>query len=53
MTSDAKSDRTKTDAAPESTWGATEEAKAAWDRKYGPAARKAAKENAGEDKSEK
>lgn len=37
---DAERDRTKTEAAPESTWGATEEAKAAWERKYGTAASK-------------
>jgi hypothetical protein len=41
---DADRDRTKTDASPQSTWGATEEAKAAWERKHGNAARKAAKE---------
>lgn len=38
---DAERDRTKTDAAPDSTWGASEEAKAAWDRKHGASARKA------------
>lgn len=37
-------DRTKTDNSAQSTWGATEEAKAAWDRKHGAAARRAAKE---------
>lgn len=41
---DADKDHTKTDASPQSTWGATEAAKAAWDRKHGAAARKAAKE---------
>lgn len=46
----AENDRTKTDASPESTWGATEEAKAAWDRKHGAAARKAAKEAEKNDK---
>lgn len=46
-----RQDATKTDANPESTWGATEEAKAAWDRKHGSAARKAAKENS--EKTEK
>jgi hypothetical protein len=45
-----KQDRTKTDASPESTWGATEDAKAAWDRKHGAAARKAAKDAAEKDK---
>ncbi len=44
MTNDAEKDRTKSDASPESTWGATAETKAAWDRKHGNAARKAAKE---------
>jgi hypothetical protein len=40
LMADAERDRTKTEAAPESTWGATEEAKAAWERKYGTAASK-------------
>ncbi len=44
MTNEADKDRTKTDASPESTWGAAPEAKAAWDRKHGAAARKAAKD---------
>lgn len=39
-------DNNKTDASPESTWGANEEAKAKWDRTHGAAARKAAKANA-------
>lgn len=43
-THDAEKDHTKSNASPESTWGATAEAKAAWDRKHGGAARKAAKE---------
>lgn len=42
--SETEKDRTKVDASPESTWGATEQAKAAWDRKHGASARKAAKE---------
>jgi len=41
---DPDRDRTKTDGSPESTWGATSEAKAAWDRKHGAAARKANKD---------
>lgn len=41
---DADKDRTKVEAAPESTWGATEEAKAKWHTKYGRAAEKAAAE---------
>jgi hypothetical protein len=41
---EADKDHTRTDASPQSTWGSTETAKAAWDRKYGGAARKAAKE---------
>lgn len=45
---EAERDRTKTDAAPDSTWGASGEAKAAWDRKHGPAARKAAGKPAGQ-----
>lgn len=44
MTNEADKDRTKVDASPDSTWGATEAAKAAWDRKHGAAARKAAKD---------
>lgn len=48
MTNEADKDRTKSDGSPESTWGATEETKAAWDRKHGAAARKAAKEAASE-----
>lgn len=40
MTNDA----TKTDTSHESTWGASPEAKAKWDRTHGAAARKAAKE---------
>lgn len=43
-------DARKTDPAPESTWGATEEAKAAWDRKYGKAAARRAEEADGKDK---
>ncbi len=43
--SETEKDRTKSDGSPESTWGATEAAKAAWDRKHGAAARKAAKED--------
>lgn len=39
---DAEKDRTKVEAAPDSTWGATEEAKAKWQDKYGKAAEKAA-----------
>lgn len=49
MSNDA--DRTKTDASPQSTWGASEAAKAAWDKKHGAAARKAAKDR--EEKEDK
>lgn len=35
---DPKADATKTDASPESTWGATREAKDAWASKHGRAA---------------
>lgn len=42
-------DRTKTDADPQSTWGAAPEAKQAWDRKHGAAARKAAEKAAKEE----
>lgn len=45
-----RGDANKTDASPESTWGANQEAKEAWDRKYGKAARKAAEENAEKEK---
>lgn len=46
-----RGDANKTDASPESTWGASPEAKEAWDRKYGKAAaRKAAEENAEKEK---
>lgn len=41
---DADKDHTKTDGSPESTWGATPEAKAAWDKKHGAAARKKAEQ---------
>lgn len=34
----------KTDASPESTWGANQAAKEAWDRKHGKAARKSAED---------
>lgn len=44
MTTNNKADATKSDASPESTWGASEETKEAWDRKYGKAARKAAED---------
>ena len=40
----SKDDATKTDGSPQSTWGATEDAKASWERKHGKAARKAAEE---------
>ena len=50
MTTEANKDRTKIDASPDSTWGATEEAKAAWERKYGTAIRKAAAKEAKEEK---
>jgi hypothetical protein len=47
------SDDRKTDASPESTWGATAEAKAAWERKHGSAARRAAeKANKDDEKDE-
>lgn len=49
MTTENERDRTKSDASPESTWGATEATKASWDRKHGAAARKAAKEAAEKD----
>jgi hypothetical protein len=39
---DADKDRTKVEAAPESTWGATEAAKAKWHDKYGKPIEKAA-----------
>lgn len=45
-------DDRKTDNSPESTWGATTEAKEAWERKHGSAARKAA-ERANKDTDEK
>jgi hypothetical protein len=41
-----KGDATQTDASPESTWGASPEAKEKWDRKHGAAARRQAKEEA-------
>lgn len=46
---EADRDHTKTDASPDSTWGATPEAKAAWERKHGAAARKAAEKSANKD----
>lgn len=46
MTNDADRDHTKTDSDPESTWGSTTEAKAAWDKKHGAAARKASEKAA-------
>lgn len=46
---DADKDHTKADASPQSTWGSTEAVKAAWDRKHGAAARKAAKDAAEKD----
>lgn len=45
-------DVTKTDGSPESTWGASEEAKAKWDRKYGKAARRESKETSAAEKDE-
>lgn len=39
---DAERDRTKIEPAPESTWGATEEAKLKWQDKYGKGIEKAA-----------
>jgi hypothetical protein len=42
----AVKDNNKTDASPESTWGANEDAKAKWDRTHGATARKAAKQAA-------
>lgn len=45
-----RGDANKTDTSPESTWGASPEAKEAWDRKYGKAARKAAEESAEKEK---
>lgn len=50
---DAEKDHTKIDAEPQSTWGATPEAKAAWDKKHGTAARKAAKAAEKAEKAEK
>lgn len=47
---DAEKDRTKVEAAPETTWGATEEAKTKWQNKYGKAAEKAAAERQDEKK---
>ena len=44
--SNTKGDANKTDASPESTWGANREAKEAWDNKHGKAARRAAAEEA-------
>jgi hypothetical protein len=41
---DAEHDRTKVESAPDSTWGATEEAKRRWQQKYGKATEKAAAE---------
>lgn len=49
----AESDATKTDNSPESTWGATEEAKAKWDRTHGATARREAKAAAAEKDEEK
>lgn len=43
MSNETESDGTKAvklDPEPQSTWGANPAAKAAWDAKYGPAARK-------------
>lgn len=39
---DADHDRTKLDASPDSTWGATEAVKAKWHDKYGKGIEKAA-----------
>lgn len=39
---DAEKDRTKIEQAPDSTWGATEAAKAKWHDKYGKGIEKAA-----------
>jgi hypothetical protein len=47
---DTDKDRTKVDASPESTWGATEEAKTKWQNKHGKAAEKAAAERQDEKK---
>lgn len=49
----ARGDARETDQTPDSTWGASTEAKEAWDRKYGKAARKAAAEDAEKDKESK
>lgn len=51
--SSAKADHTKSDASPQSTWGATQETKEAWDRKHGKAARRAAEEAAKAEKDAK
>lgn len=41
-----KQDQRKVDPDPQSTWGATDEAKAAWEAKYGDTTRRAvAKDN--------
>lgn len=48
-----KDDATKTDANPETTWGASPEAKEKWDRKHGAAARKALKDAAEQNKDVK
>lgn len=47
---DAEKDRTKVEASPETTWGATEEAKAKWHNKYGKSIEKAADRNQDEKK---
>lgn len=44
--SNTRGDANKSDASPESTWGANQETKEAWDRKHGKAARRAAEEAA-------
>jgi hypothetical protein len=48
--SNANEDRTKISPAPDSTWGASEEAKEAWDRKFGEPRRKQAEREKKEDK---
>ncbi len=45
---DSDKDRTKVEASPESTWGASEKAKKAWDEKYGKARRREAEKESKE-----
>lgn len=47
---DAEKDRNKIEAAPESTWGATEEAKDKWHNKFGKPIERAAERDEREKK---